>query len=269
MSDDAPDTEPTLYQRLRSAVSAEEPVALATVIEGPGTGAKLVVSLDGDAHGSLGNDDLDRVVQRDARGELAAGRTGVRHYGEHGEAREEAVSVFIESYAPPPRMVIFGAVDFTAALVRIAKVLGYHVTVCDARPVFATKARFPTADLVEVRWPNDLLDDIGERLGPRDAVCILTHDAKFDVPAVVGSLATDVGYIGVMGSRRTHDDRTARLVEAGVDEAGLARLMSPIGLDIGARTPEETAVSICAEIIALRTGRNAPSLRDGDGPIHR
>ena len=129
--------------------------------------------------------------------------------------------MFIESFAPPPRMVIFGAVDFTAALVRVAKILGYHVTVCDARPVFATTARFPTADLVEVRWPNDLLDEIGERLGPRDAVCILTHDAKFDVPAVVGSLATDVGYVGVMGSRRTHDDRTARLVEAGVDEAGL------------------------------------------------
>ena len=263
MSDD------TLFSQLRAAIAAETPVALATVVDGPDIGAKLLVTLDGEPVGSLGNDDLDRVVARDSRGELAAGRTGVRHYGEHGEAREEAVSVFIESFAPPPRMLIFGAVDFTAALVRVGKILGYHVTVCDARPVFATKARFPTADAVEVRWPNDLLDEVGARLGQRDAVCVLTHDAKFDVPAITSALRTEVGYIGVMGSRRTHDDRTKRLVEVGVDQAGLDRLQSPIGLDIGARTPEETAVSICAEIIALRTGRAAPSLKDGDGPIHR
>ena len=163
---------------------------------------------------------------------------------------------------------MFGAVDFTAALVRIAKVLGYRVTVCDARPVFATPQRFPGADAVEVKWPNDLLDEIGGSLGPRDAVCVLTHDNKFDVPAITGALATDVGYIGVMGSRKTHDNRTQRLIEAGVTTEQFERLLSPIGLDIGARTPEETAVSICAEIIALRTGRDAPSLKGGEGPIH-
>ncbi len=258
-----------VYAALRDAIGADRAVALATVIEGPGTGAKLLVRTDGTTLGTLGNDDLDRVVTRDALGELQAGRSGVRHYGERGEAREEVVAVFIESFATQPRMVIFGAVDFTAALARVAKILGYHVTVCDARPVFATTQRFPMADKVVVEWPNRLLDEIGSTLGPRDAACILTHDAKFDVPAVIGSLATDVGYIGVMGSRRTHEDRTRRLVEAGVDQAGLDRLMSPIGLDIGARTPEETAVSIVAEIIALRTGRLAPSLRDTDGPIHR
>jgi xanthine dehydrogenase accessory factor len=165
-------------------------------------------------------------------------------------------------------MVIFGAVDFTAALARVAKVLGYHVTVCDARPVFATRARFPMADDVVVAWPDRYLGEIGAALGPRDAVCVLTHDPKFDVPAIVGALRTGVGYLGAMGSRRTSEERDVRLRAAGVDPAALARVMAPIGLDIGARTPEETAVSICAEIIALRTGRVAPSLRDQDGPIH-
>jgi xanthine dehydrogenase accessory factor len=258
-----------IFDQLRVSIRAERPAALATVIDGPGTGRKLLVHRDAAPVGSLGNDDLDRVVARDALGELEAGRSLVRHYGEHGEAREETVAVFIESFAAPPHMVIFGAVDFTAALTRVAKILGYRVTVCDAREVFATKARFPFADEVVVDWPNRLLDVLGPTLGPRDAVCVLTHDAKFDVPAVIGALASQVGYIGVMGSRKTHDKRTERLREAGVDDAGLARLMSPIGLDIGARTPEETAVSIVAEIIAMRTGRHAPSLRDSSGSIHR
>jgi xanthine dehydrogenase accessory factor len=151
----------------------------------------------------------------------------------------------------------------------VAKVLGYRVTVCDAREVFATRRRFPMADEVMVSWPGPLFEERGKTLSPRDAVCILTHDPKFDVPAVQGALATDVGYIGVMGSRKTHDKRLERLAEVGVDgPEDLARLMSPIGLDIGARTPEETAISIVAEIIASRTGKVAPSLRDGEGPIH-
>ena len=178
------------------------------------------------------------------------------------------MAVFIESFAPPPHMVIFGAVDFTAALGRAAKLLGYRVTVCDARPVFATPARFPMADEVVVDWPDRHLAKVGGELGPRDAVCVLTHDPKFDVPAIVAALRTRVGYLGAMGSRRTHAERVARLREAGVGEEGLGRVMAPIGLDIGARTPEETAVSVCAEMIALRTGRKAPSLRDVEGPIH-
>jgi xanthine dehydrogenase accessory factor len=259
----------TVYEALAAAVRNEEPVALATVIAGPGTGGKLLVRPGEPAIGSLGDPDLDRVVARDALGELAAGTTAVRHYGEHGEAREAVVAVFVESFAPPPRMLVFGAVDFTAALVKVAKVLGYRVTVCDAREVFATRARFPQADEVVVDWPDRLLGRVGPTLTPRDAVCVLTHDAKFDVPALVAALATDVGYVGAMGSRRTHADRVARLVEAGVDEAGLTRIRAPIGLDVGARTPEETAVSICAEIIAQRTGREeARPLRDVEGPIH-
>ena len=180
------------------------------------------------------------------------------------------VRVFVESWAPPPQMWIFGAVDFTAALAKVAKVLGYRVTVCDAREIFATRRRFPMADEVRVTWPGPMFDERGDQLSARDAVCILTHDPKFDVPAVQGALATKVGYIGVMGSRTTHAKRMQRLAEVGVIDADdLERLMSPIGLDIGARTPEETAISICAEIIARRTGRVTPSLRDGSGPIHQ
>jgi xanthine dehydrogenase accessory factor len=260
-----------LFSALSDAVRAEEPAALAEVVEGPDEllGAKLLVRPDQPILGTLGDPDLDRVVARDALGELAAGLTATRHYGRHGEARARDVSVFVESFAPPPQMIIFGAVDFTAALAKVAKILGYRVTVCDARPVFATRARFPMADEVVVAWPDRHLAEIGKTLGPRDVVCVLTHDPKFDVPAIVAALDTDVGYLGAMGSRRTHDDRVARLKEAGVDQAGLDRLMAPIGLDIGARTPEETAVSICAEIIAMRTGRAAPSLRDREGPIHQ
>jgi xanthine dehydrogenase accessory factor len=256
-------------EAIEAALRSGEPAALATIIEGKGAGAKLLVRPGTEPIGTLGDADLDRVVVRDALGELEAGRTGIRHYGAHGEARrEEGVAVFIESFAPPPRMVIFGAIDFTAALARLGKVLGYHVTVCDARPVFATPARFPMADEVVVDWPDRYLARAGGELGPRDAVCVLTHDPKFDVPAIQAALATRAGYVGAMGSRRTHGQRMDRLREAGVDEAGIARVMAPVGLDIGSRTPEETAVAICAEIIALRTGRAAPSLRDAEGPIH-
>jgi xanthine dehydrogenase accessory factor len=257
-----------IFAALRDALRVDAPVALATVIEGPEPGAKLLVRPGQAPLGSLGDADLDRVVARDAQGELEAGLTSTRHYGLRGEARQREVSVFIESFAPPPRMVIFGAVDFTAALVRVAKVLGYLVTVCDARPAFATATRFPQADEVVVDWPDRHLTAVGPDLGPRDAVCVLTHDPKFDVPAIVAALRTRCGYLGAMGSRRTHAERVARLREAGVGDDELARVMGPIGLAIGARTPEETAVSICAEIIALRTGLRAPSLRDSDGPIH-
>ena len=260
-----------LDEAINAALRTGEPAALATVIEGPGTGARLLVRPGGaEPIGSLGDPDLDRVVVRDALGELEAGRTGIRHYGVHGEARrEEGVAVFIESFALPPRMVIFGAIDFTAALARLGKLLGYRVTVCDARAVFATPQRFPMADEVVNDWPDRYLAKIGDELGPRDAVCVLTHDPKFDVPAIQAALETNAGYLGAMGSRRTHDKRMERLREAGVDDAGIARVMAPVGLDIGARTPQETAVSICAEIIAQRTGREAPSLRDAEGPIHR
>ncbi|MBJ7292170.1 MAG: XdhC family protein [Ilumatobacteraceae bacterium] len=265
----------TVYTTLATRIRANQPVALATVIDGPHVGLTLLMSPEGILGGTLGDAELDRVVARDAVGELEAGRTGIRHYGPQGESTPEdlvdtpTVRVFVESFSPPPRMWIFGAVDFTAALAKVAKVLGYHVTVCDAREVFATRRRFPMADDVIVSWPAALFEKEGQVLGPRDAVCILTHDPKFDVPAIQGALRTPVGYIGVMGSRKTHAKRLERLTEVGItDPSDLARLLSPIGLDLGARTPEETAIAICAEIIARRTGRLATSLSATNGPIH-
>ena len=250
---------------VRPADAEPAPADLGNVVEGSGDGSAappLIV-------GSLGDPDLDRVVTRDVLAAIAGGLTVTRHYGPHGEARQMEIEVFIEVFAAPPRMIIFGAVDFTAALASAGKLLGYHVVVCDARAVFATTERFPMADEVVVEWPDRYLRRAGADLGPRDAVCVLTHDTKFDVPAVLEALRTGVGYLGAMGSRRTHDSRWERLIEAGADPAELsARLMSPIGLDIGARTPEETAIAICAEIIASRTGMPAPSLRRSEGPIH-
>ncbi len=263
----------SLYEVLRDRLRAEQPVALATVLDSAHVGAKLLVSPDEEPLGTLGHPELDRVVARDALAELEVGRTGVRHYGTEGQNNPddpaiERVSIFIESWAPPPQMLIFGAVDFTAALAKVAKVLGYRVVVCDAREIFATRRRFPMADEVVVSWPGPIFAERGPSLGQRDAVCILTHDPKFDVPAIAGALGTRVGYIGVMGSRKTHTKRLERLAEVGISGTELDRVLAPIGLDIGARSPEETAVSICAEIIARHTGRGAPSLRDGSGAIH-
>jgi xanthine dehydrogenase accessory factor len=264
-----------IYELLSERIRDNQPVALATVVDGPHVGAKLLVTTTDAPVGDLGHPELTRIVGRDALAELEAGRSGIRNYGPEGETTPEdlvntpTVRIFVESWAPPPQMWIFGAVDFTAGLAKVAKILGYRVTVCDAREVFATRRRFPMADEVIVSWPGPLFAERGNSLAPRDAVCILTHDPKFDVPAVQGALATRVGYIGVMGSRKTHAKRMERLAEVGVDQPEqLDRLMSPIGLDIGARTPEETAISICAEIIARRTGRASPSLREATGPIH-
>ncbi len=272
-----------LLEVLREHLSARQPVALATVVEinSPAgheerddllavPGATMLVRPDGRSLGSLGPPDLDDAVRRDALGHLDAGTTAIRRYGPRGEARLQDVAVFIEAFAAPPRMVIFGAVDFTAALVKVAKILGYQVTVCDARPVFATADRFPSADEVVVDWPDRHLATVGPTLGERDAICVLTHDPKFDVPALVAALGTRVGYIGAMGSRRTTAERRRRLREAGVDATAMSRIRAPIGLDIGARTPEETAVSICAEIIASHTRDHAGSpLHATEGPIHQ
>jgi xanthine dehydrogenase accessory factor len=274
-----------VFEALRAALRQTRPAALATVTglepeageaaeESPAVslGAKLLVVPTDSAPeivGSLGNPDLDRVVTRDVLAAVESGLTVSRHYGKRGEARQTSVEVFIEVFAPPPRLIIFGAVDFTAALASVGRLLGYHVVVCDARAVFATVERFPMAHEVIVEWPDRYLNRVGEDLGPRDAVCVLTHDAKFDVPAVLSAMQTRVGYLGAMGSRRTHEERWRRLLDAGADPEALStRLMSPIGLAIGARTPEETAIAICAEIIACRTATPVPSLRAGAGPIH-
>ena len=221
--------------------------------------------------GSLGSDRADDAVIDDARGLLAAGRTGMLTYGPDGERRGEGMRVFVASYAPKPRMLVFGAIDFAAAVARVGSFLGYHVTVCDARPVFATATRFPGADEVVVKWPHDYLRaevDAG-RIDSRTVICVLTHDPKFDVPLLEVALRLpEVAYIGAMGSRRTHENRLERLREAGLLEEELERMSSPIGLDLGARTPEETAISIAAEIIAGRWGGGGERLAATSGPIH-
>ncbi|RJL27214.1 XdhC family protein [Bailinhaonella thermotolerans] len=249
-----------------AAVRERRPVSVATTISGPGrVGAHRLIWPDG-AAGSLGPAGLDAAVDDDARGMLAQGATGERHYGPNGERRMDEVGVFVQSFAPPPTMLVFGAIDFAAAVARIGRFLGYRVIVCDARGTFATKSRFPDADEVVVEWPHRFLARTGA--DGRTAICVLTHDPKFDVPLLEVALRTPAGYIGAMGSRRTHDDRMKRLREAGLTEEELARLHSPIGLDIGARTPEETAVSIAAELIRDRWGGTGRPLGATEGRIH-
>ena len=248
------------------SIAASEPVAVATIVRGPhDIGRHLVVRADS-VEGSLGTERLDDTVRDDVRGMLAAGTTGFLQYGPEGERLGDGLDIFVASYAPPADMFVFGAIDFSRALVRVGKLLGYRVTVCDARPVFATTKRFPEADEVVVDWPHRWL--AGQRVDARTVIAVLTHDPKFDVPAIKAALATPAGYIGAMGSRRTHEDRLTRLREAGVTDDELARVHSPIGLDLGARTPEETAVSIAAEIIQSRWGGTGRHLAATDGPIH-
>ncbi|MGW2426224.1 XdhC family protein [Streptomyces sp. NPDC001709] len=258
---------------LASAVSAaarNEPAALARVARGPAAlrGRALLVRPDGTHEGGLGgHPDLDRTAAAEARALLEAGRTGTLDLSEDGSHCPGGLTLLVESNVPPPRLIVFGAVDFAAALARAGKFLGYHVTVCDARPVFATRDRFPDADEVVVDWPHRYLRRTGT--DARTALCVLTHDARFDVPLLKAALGMPAAYVGAMGSRRTHEDRHRRLRSEGVTEAELARLRSPIGLDLGARTPEETALSIVAEIVAVRRGGTGVPLTGSDTPIHR
>ncbi len=260
-------------QALVDDIEAHRPVATATVIAHPDPawlGRRLVIRT-GEVTGTLGSTRADSAVTDDARGLLDTGRSAVLTFGPDGERRGEGMEVFVASFAPPPRMLVFGAIDFAAAVARQGSLLGYHVTVCDARPVFATAARFPTADEVVVDWPNRYLaaQAAAGAIDGRTVICLLTHDPKFDVPLLEVALRLpEIGYVGAMGSRRTHDDRLARLREVGLTDEELARLSSPIGLDLGARTPEETAVSIAAEIIAQRWGGTGTPLADTGGRIH-
>ncbi|MFI6124711.1 XdhC family protein [Streptomyces sp. NPDC051064] len=258
---------------VRSALSAAasgEPTALARVVRGPAEllGRALAVRSDGSYEGSYGSgsSELDRTAAAEARAMLDAGRTGTRDLAEDGTHCPGGLTLLVESNVPPPRMIVFGAIDFAAALVRAGKFLGYHVTVCDARPVFATRARFPEADDLVVDWPHRYLRRTAT--DRRTVLCVLTHDAKFDVPLLKQALRMPVAFVGAMGSRRTHADRDRKLREAGLKESELARLRSPIGLDLGARTPEETALSIAAEIVAARRGGTGAPLTGSATPIH-
>ncbi|MFB7593377.1 XdhC family protein [Streptomyces sp. NPDC056160] len=275
---------------LRAALSAAvrgEPLAVARIVRGPDhlLGATVLVRPDqrpdgpgGPDAGADGRDEgadgsgfddhpeAARTAVAEARALLEAGRTGTVELSEDGSRCPGGLTLLVESTTPPPRMIVFGAVDFAAALVRAGKFLGYHVTVCDARPVFATRGRFPEADDIVVDWPHRYLRDTS--VDRRTVLCVLTHDAKFDIPLLTVALRMPVAFVGAMGSRRTHEDRRRRLREAGVSEEEMDRLRSPIGLDLGARTPEETALSIAAEIVAAGRGGTGAPLTGSQGPIH-
>jgi xanthine dehydrogenase accessory factor len=242
------------------------PAAVATLIDGDTAGARLAV-IDDTLIGSLHDTDLlDRNVAREAQGLLEEGKTTLRRFGSDGATLGDDVRVHVRSYALPPQMWIFGAIDFSAALAPFASQIGYEVTICDARDRFARSRRFSSAASVKIGWPQAVMADV--ELGSRDAVLVFTHDPKFDEPALIAALETNAGYIGALGSRQTTADREERLKRAGVSEAELARIHAPCGLDIGSRTAEETAVSVLAEIIAARAARAGAPLRQTSGPIH-
>ena len=273
--------QPVLPDMLPSVPADGAPCALLTRVDGTGPTAPLLVAdpagttpsslLAG--HGAhlrslLGTDPAPAAARLAPL--LAAGRTGLVELGA-AECAGSAV-LFLESRLAPPRLVLIGANDFSAALAAQGRLLGYHVTVCDARPAFTTPDRFPAAHQVQVQWPDKYLraEAAAGNLDARSVVCVLSHDAKFDVPVLAEALRRDFAYVGAMGSRRSHDQRMAALLAAGLTPAQLQRLHSPIGLDIGAASPEETAVSVFAEIVAARSGAAASGqpLRTLSGPIH-
>ncbi|MFC4031079.1 XdhC family protein [Streptomyces polygonati] len=266
-----PAARPELVGALAAAAAAR-PAALARVVEGPAEllGLALLVRGDGSRSGSLGDPERDRYAAGEALALLSAGRTGTVVIGADGSRCGRPITLLVESSLAPPRLLVFGAIDFAAALARAGRFLGYRVTICDARPVFATRQRFPDADEVVADWPHRYLDaeTSARRVDARTAVCVLTHDPKFDIPLLERALRLPVGYVGAMGSRRTHLRRLDGLRETGVTELDLARLHSPIGLDLGARTPEETALSIAAEIVAFRNGGSGRPLTGAHTPIH-
>lgn len=254
-----------VFERLAPAAVEQHPIALATRVDAAGNGETLVVTAQ-HAFGDFGSSDLTRAVTAETRALLTLGETRVVGFGPDGEPMFDDVRVFVHSFAPRPRMYIFGAIDFSRAMASLGTYLGYHVVVVDARPVFATRERIPDAAEIVVAWPDEFLRQA--LVDERTVVIVLTHDVKFDIPLLRVALRTNAAYIGVMGSRRTHANRVAELRAAGVSDEQLARLSAPIGLDLGGRTPEETAVSIAAEIIAVRSGRNGGRLTHENGPIH-
>src|SRR3954466_5879168 len=258
-----PDTHAAVLADLQSTID-HTPAGLVTLIDGPNAGAKLFVDEEHQI-GTLGSELLDRNAAREAQGLLTEGRSAMRDFGEDGASLGSGLRVYNSIQAEPPRMVVFGAIDFSSALAPLAKGLGYKVTIADPRSAFLKSRRFSAAAETEVGWPDAVLD--GVELGPRDAVLIFTHDPKLDVPAVVAALGTGAGYIGALGSRNTTADRNRRLRDVGVTDSEIDRVFAPCGLDIGASTVEETAVAVLAEIIAQRAGRHGQPLRDAEGPI--
>jgi xanthine dehydrogenase accessory factor len=249
-----------VFFAVRRAISDSIPVAVVTIVKGEGAGNKLAVLPD-QTIGSLGTPELDEIAVPEASRLLEDQRSLTLSYPTpHGE-----VELFYEVFPPPPTLLIFGAVHVAQALATFAKQLGFRVVVTDARPKLLTPERFPTADELVQGWPEDAIAQMA--IDRNTYVAILTHDPKFDEPALMGTLSTDARYIGAVGSRKTSADRRVRLIEAGATEEQLARIRGPIGLNIGASTPEEMAISILAEIIAIRHGRDAQPLTNATGNI--
>ena len=247
------------------AIARGQPVAIGTLLEGERAGARLAL-VGGRLVGGLdGGELLDRQVSADLHGALTRGDVRIRRYGPAGEALGDAIAVQVQSFLPPPRMVIVGASDYSAALAPLASTLGFDVTIVDARPGFIASERFSRAAEVVRGWPQEVL--AGYELGPRDALLVLSHDPRFDEPALLEASRTPVGYIGALGSRRTAADRRRRLAALGLDAEQLARIHAPCGLDLGGASPEEVAVSILAEIIASRNARGGGPLAAAGGPI--
>ncbi|WP_199267548.1 XdhC family protein [Rhodococcus sp. JT-3] len=263
------------FEEVIAHVREGEPVAWVT---GPvtTTGAEVHrIVLDGNKpSGTFGDAALDTEIAGLLKSSLHHSASGLHRIFKRGvscsigapDEESNSLNLFIHALTGPPRLIVVGASSHAAALASLGRALGYHTTVCDARPVFATGERFPDSHEVVREWPDRYL--MHTPIDARTAICILTHDARFDVPAVLAALASPAGYIGVMGSRTTHHDRNRRLCEAGVTTEQMRRVHSPIGLDLGGRTAEETALSILAEIVALRNGRSGKALAAVHGPIH-
>jgi xanthine dehydrogenase accessory factor len=249
------------------ALLEERPSAVATLLDGSHAGSKLYVDRS-DRVGSLGASELlDANVEREARGLMSHGRSTIRHFGDDGTTLGTGLRVHVTAQAERPHMLIFGAIDFSAALATIARGMGYRVTIADPREAFLSSARFAVSAQTVAAWPAEVVQRLAP--GPRDAVLVFSHDAKLDVPALIASFATTAGYIGALGSRKTTAERELRLREAGATDADLERLYAPAGLDIGAATVEETAIAVLAEITAARANRSGGPLRESFGSIRR
>ncbi len=244
-----------IYEELKNQLDAEKGAALATVVrgtEGIPIGRKLLVYPDKTAHGTLGNAQLDAQVTDDAAQIIWGGDARIHTYtlSEPGSSQTQSFDIFIEGFTPPPELLIIGAGHIAIPLATIAKTLNYHVTVIDARAAFATPERFPNVDELIVAWPDEVLEQ--RPLYPSTAVAVLTHDPKFDEPTLTTVLKRHQGYVGAIGSRKTNVERAERLRQQGLSEEQVRRIHGPIGLDIGASTPEEIALSIMAQIVAVR-----------------
>jgi xanthine dehydrogenase accessory factor len=244
---------------LQSAFAVAERAALVTVVAGGPVGSRLLVTADGRSEGSLGDPSLDAAAVSLGEELMWAERSERREVGD--------VSLFVDVTAPPPRLVMFGAVDFAAALARMARAAGWRPYVIDPRGRFATRERFPEAEEIIVAWPDEAFAQIGG-IDRATYIAVLTHDPKLDDAALELALRSEAAYIGAMGSRRAQEKRRERLVEKGLSDDELARIAAPIGLDLGGLTAEETALSIMAEVVAVRNGRSGGRLSSSSGRIH-